>query len=116
MLFFFFVQGEAGIRGAHYWLEFRRGRFRSVFLPALYRVRLVAMPHVGEKHETSSLPDGDGRGALRLEDSPPLRDINNVKPVQYPAFIPVEKIFSGMIRSEERRVGKECVSTCSSRW
>src|SRR3546814_16728559 len=25
--------------------------------------------------------------------------------------------FSGMpIRSEERRVGKECVSTCSSRW
>src|SRR3546814_15876599 len=23
---------------------------------------------------------------------------------------------SGMIRSEERRVGKECVSTCRSRW
>src|SRR3546814_14791360 len=24
--------------------------------------------------------------------------------------------FSGDIRSEERRVGKECVSTCRSRW
>src|SRR3546814_18445912 len=69
---------------------------QPVFLPALYRVRLVAMPHVGEKHETSSLQDGDGRGAHRLEDSPTLRDINNVKPVKYNSFHTVEKIFSGM--------------------
>src|SRR3546814_18833413 len=27
-----------------------------------------------------------------------------------------DPIFSVAIRSEERRVGKECVSTCSSRW
>src|SRR3546814_20830520 len=26
------------------------------------------------------------------------------------------RIFSGCQRSEERRVGKECVSTCRSRW
>src|SRR3546814_16695032 len=25
-------------------------------------------------------------------------------------------VFAGLIRSEERRVGKECVSTCRSRW
>src|SRR3546814_11861746 len=25
-------------------------------------------------------------------------------------------LFSGVIRSEERRVGRECVSTCRSRW
>src|SRR3546814_15078025 len=25
-------------------------------------------------------------------------------------------IFKGYVRSEERRVGKECVSTCRSRW
>src|SRR3546814_16653723 len=27
-----------------------------------------------------------------------------------------ESICPNMLRSEERRVGKECVSTCSSRW
>src|SRR3546814_6685882 len=27
-----------------------------------------------------------------------------------------EQAFNYMIRSEERRVGKECVSTCRSRW
>ena len=28
----------------------------------------------------------------------------------------VQKIQTGELRSEERRVGKECVSTCRSRW
>src|SRR3546814_4933822 len=28
----------------------------------------------------------------------------------------VEAIIAGEMRSEERRVGKECVSTCRSRW
>src|SRR3546814_4975372 len=37
------------------------------------------------------------------------------------AFEPVERIAVGkviavVVRSEERRVGKECVSTCRSRW
>src|SRR3546814_1267507 len=35
--------------------------------------------------------------------------------VQYRFFIG-EAQFSGDLRSEERRVGKECVSTCRSRW
>src|SRR3546814_14191610 len=26
------------------------------------------------------------------------------------------QVFAGLARSEERRVGKECVSTCRSRW
>src|SRR3546814_6071121 len=26
------------------------------------------------------------------------------------------RVYSGVLRSEERRVGKECVSTCRSRW
>src|SRR3546814_16848468 len=32
------------------------------------------------------------------------------------AFYPVAQIDIVEIRSEERRVGKECVSTCRSRW
>src|SRR3546814_1141281 len=30
--------------------------------------------------------------------------------------MPDDAAFPGAIRSEERRVGKECVSTCRSRW
>src|SRR3546814_21164074 len=34
----------------------------------------------------------------------------------YPEGYSAGLLSSGGIRSEERRVGKECVSTCSSRW
>src|SRR3546814_15805223 len=32
------------------------------------------------------------------------------------AITPAEKSLGKIVRSEERRVGKECVSTCRSRW
>src|SRR3546814_18241939 len=45
------------------------------------------------------------------------------KPYSRDAQYPAVKVaatwssdFSGTLRSEERRVGKECVSTCRSRW
>src|SRR3546814_11511406 len=31
-------------------------------------------------------------------------------------YITLDVILAGLVRSEERRVGKECVSTCRSRW
>src|SRR3546814_15221212 len=35
----------------------------------------------------------------------------------HPALVPVRQWFDANLpRSEERRVGKECVSTCRSRW
>src|SRR3546814_11326902 len=36
--------------------------------------------------------------------------------VQYPKRQVGQRMFGGESRSEERRVGKECVSTCRSRW
>src|SRR3546814_21162086 len=50
------------------------------------------------------LPLGGGGEAVLLlpGDLPPLRDV-------------LGRV-AHMIRSEERRVGKECVSTCRSRW
>src|SRR3546814_5820290 len=48
--------------------------------------------------------------------------INAVAPSFSPTEIekqvtyPIENALSGIARSEERRVGKECVSTCRSRW
>src|SRR3546814_11137830 len=41
------------------------------------------------------------------------RGLNGVKTSKAPRLIAV---FRSMLRSEERRVGKECVSTCRSRW
>src|SRR3546814_13532599 len=42
------------------------------------------------------------------------------RPKDQPFLMPIEDVFSisgrGTVRSEERRVGKECVSTCRSRW
>src|SRR3546814_15749585 len=36
------------------------------------------------------------------------------RPVAHPAA--GQRLHQGLARSEERRVGKECVSTCRSRW
>src|SRR3546814_12665750 len=39
-----------------------------------------------------------------------------LKPALEPELGPVIGLVHGQMRSEERRVGKECVSTCRSRW
>src|SRR3546814_19219804 len=41
---------------------------------------------------------------------------NNSIALEDTSLFPVEEIVERMMRSEERRVGKECVSTCRSRW
>src|SRR3546814_4274709 len=56
----------------------------------------------------SSSPSGD-RASLCGSRCPSLRGWVG-KPPAPPATVPWQ------IRSEERRVGKECVSTCRSRW
>src|SRR3546814_5050825 len=50
--------------------------------------------------------------------TPILGDLPNVAlidPLDYPHFVRLLGE-SDLVRSEERRVGKECVSTCRSRW
>src|SRR3546814_15516594 len=45
--------------------------------------------------------------------------IDDARPVatSFPAFVPLMVSLGAVAgRSEERRVGKECVSTCGSRW
>src|SRR3546814_7294181 len=36
--------------------------------------------------------------------------------IRAPAVVNIAHLFAKYARSEERRVGKECVSTCRSRW
>src|SRR3546814_14002758 len=65
-------------------------------------------------------PAGADEAALRDERSKLFRQIRTVEPAtvvrgQYRGYTDEEGVAPGS-RSEERRVGKECGSTCRSRW
>src|SRR3546814_12629432 len=49
-----------------------------------------------------------GTGVVSRE---PVGVVAAISPYNFPFFLNI-----GKVRSEERRVGKECVSTCRSRW
>src|SRR3546814_2979919 len=51
----------------------------------------------------------------RLVQSAAMASVAPPKP-SYRPHLPPAVIADGLLRSEERRVGKECVSTCRSRW
>src|SRR3546814_12147376 len=56
-------------------------------------------------------------GRRRLPDNPPLRFVPpSWRPFVLRDGVVVRAAYELCVRSEERRVGKECVSTCSSRW
>src|SRR3546814_20463039 len=92
--------------------------------------------------QAESRPDPNALGPLRREPGDPLYEVDNkfdlpasfykddlsTKPEAHRAIVRLNDLFYGVmrhddeeswhrfIRSEERRVGKECVSTCRSRW
>src|SRR3546814_15312171 len=80
-------------------------------------LRLGAVEPAGSRREPAGLGDGDEhlqlvQGRLRFHSSSILSMItNDIFPV---LTIGVHRHLPR--RSEERRVGKECVSTCRSRW
>src|SRR3546814_11652634 len=76
----------------------------------------VAMVFVGDDMlievagERPALGVGDGREVSGIVGGGACRD------VQHDVLLSVLNDRSGASRSEERRVGKACVSTCRSRW
>src|SRR3546814_9945352 len=70
--------------------------------------------------QTCALPIYEGSNMAKLR----LATIEDIKPVkltiELPASVHRDLLAYGAVlareRSEERRVGKECVSTCRSRW
>src|SRR3546814_18529299 len=73
-------------------------------LPLLFDVGTIPFPHEG--HEQDALDALDAACRAKETGHAPAAFI--VEPLILAA--------GGMLRSDERRVGKECVSTCSSRW
>src|SRR3546814_11113278 len=55
---------------------------------------------------------GSGSGGVDAGDGAALVEVQAGRPADLPAVA----LGVGDVRSEERRVGKECVSTCRSRW
>ena len=54
--------------------------------------------------------------AARLEELAALLEIQGANPFRVEAYRRAADLVHGLERSEERRVGKECVSLCRSRW
>src|SRR3546814_12924242 len=70
-------------------------------LPSYVRFEVVAYTETGKKATLCGLPDGTwlpGNGVLTGDAAQAVMDL------------------ACSVRSEERRVGKACVSTCRSRW
>src|SRR3546814_14297726 len=95
------LRQQSGARSLH------RGAQREValgiegvgLLGALGSPEIVAGAHDGVEMAVAQLGAGDQRCHLLLLD-----------------HLPVDVGLDVRVRSEERRVGKECVSTCRSRW
>ena len=114
--FLFFFQAEDGIRDFWRWLEFRRVLFRSILhlksnsAPEWYwstlRSKMVALI----SSSSSGIPF-----ASRIEKEEIVRFFQSVTyalnlAVNFPNFkrYPASKLVISSLRSEERRVGKEC--------
>src|SRR3546814_18213000 len=76
---------------------------RAIFLAARRR---AAIEHFLEQHDQISV-------LLQFRRDPTGRRKRKCLRV---GEVPVERVLAEFGRSEERRVGKECVSTCRSRW
>src|SRR3546814_3211965 len=94
-LFFFFFFKQKTAYELRIMMEFRRVLFRSGRLAAVFVDRRVAPPPVGAEIALARIHVG----ARVVDDG---------------ADFGIERARGE--RSEERRVGKECVSTCRSRW
>src|SRR3546814_6644085 len=107
-----FFQAEDGKRGAHYWLEFRRVLFRSTSAPAFpadprHMILLVLESVRGEV--VGKRIDG------RLV-APNITALAASGTWVKEAYSHVDFTSFSLKRSDERRVGKECVGTCRFRW
>src|SRR3546814_15909501 len=62
------------------------------------------------------LPDGSdvALGQKAYVDGPPVQPVEVAEDSRCP--MNARCVWAGRVRSDERRVGEECVTTCSSRW
>src|SRR3546814_6043614 len=92
-------------------LFFFSGRIRHTSCALVTGVQTCALP-ISSSLPAAAAPQ-DGLDAMKKWNLITLGDLTSKSEVEGRAFVGGN--LSGS-RSEERRVGKECVSTCRSRW
>src|SRR3546814_12644472 len=80
-------------------------------VPISHHDRVYAAEQFSNTVSVTDPADNKLLGVIRLGDSQP----SNLSPL-YPGQVLVHGMVFPPDRSEERRVGKECVSKCRSRW
>src|SRR3546814_17522935 len=106
----FFSEGEAKIPAAHKILQ----RLDEVGLGYISLGQPLTTLSGGERQRIKLATHMGEKGGTYVLDEPttglPLADVENL------LGLLDRLVDSGKTRSEERRVGKECVSTCRTRW
>src|SRR3546814_16441090 len=100
------------------------GRVVSNFIMQALRGEDITIFGDGSQTRSFCFVDDLVEGLLRLMDSRDgfIGPVNIGNPVEFTILELAELVIeltgsrSKLVRSEERRVGKECVSTCRSRW
>src|SRR3546814_1315249 len=113
------------MRDAHWLLEFRRVLCRSMVRVVVTRPAgtckdvKVAVFARGDKAEEALKAGADKVGAEGLMEDMQAGNLDYDRVIATPDMMGVVGRLGKLLgpkRSEERRVGKECVSTCRSRW
>src|SRR3546814_13216702 len=93
---------------------------QTAILAAGIALLALAQTHAAHAAEAAQSASEDGAGAEGSGDIIVTAQKKSESIREVPATILVKDgdqlIAAGIRRSEERRVGKECVSTCRSRW
>src|SRR3546814_11049684 len=100
----------------------RRRHTRCALVTGVQTCALPILSHFKDESavnallEASELPQDDYIGYALIESFKHLRPVWLEMFKKDPGFLADDPAKAALLRSEERRVGKECVSTCRSRW
>src|SRR3546814_19052479 len=89
---------------------FFASRRRHTICALVTGVQTCALPIFVDPDDADSIDDVGGDGCVHAEAPVSMTASSARTP------LPAGRTRRGLIRSEERRVGKECVSPCRSRW
>src|SRR3546814_12681368 len=101
-----------------------RKHLRALLMAGVAAAMCWTAPAVAQERQRYAIPSGDAVAAVQrlavqsgVQVMVPQSDLKGITTNDINgSYTPVEALRHMLARSEERRVGKECVSACRSRW